>query len=173
MRPRTIITSAILALGLSCRRAPEQPSGTSVITGAQLDAVFEREEIWGYPLTADKLYSVPSLRWFTEEFPRQWHQFAFSHLTETYQVEANDCDDWTRGAAFFAQLLHSRSKQGTALAVGEFWYEQAQGRPHALLAAVCHDGSTNFVIAFVEPQGFPRAVTLQKAEYQSCIARRF
>lgn len=165
---------AIVCLLLGCSPNPPAlhlPETPVIISAAQLEQVFERNEIWGYPLTADRYYAVPTLQWFVNIFPGEWSRFAESELIGPYIIDSNDCDDWARGAAFFAQMLHSRSKHPNGLSVGEFWYESRNG-PHAIVAAVCADG-TNLVIAFMEPQGVPRIIHLDRSEYGSCMMRRF
>lgn len=168
---RLLLLCALLLLG--CDRPRLTPPVGITLTSAQVDQVFEREEIFGYSLHADRSYAVPSLEWFEREFPVEWQRFSGA-IMGRYAAEARDCDDFARAGAFFAQLLHSRSLRstGTALAVGEFWYETARGN-HALVAAICQpEGTTNLVVAFFEPQP-GRLVRLSAQEYRSCWARRF
>lgn len=170
MRSALLLLVILLA---GCDRPRLTPPIGPTLTVAQIDQVFEREEIYGYSLAADRVYSVPMLSWFEREFPVEWQKFSGS-IMGRYAAEARDCDDFARAAAFVAQLLHSRwLGQASGLAVGEFWYESAQGN-HALVAAIClQDGTTNLVVAFFEPQFPGRVVGLTPREYRSCWARRF
>lgn len=167
--------ACFLLATFGCKKAPDSPPISVTISAAELKRVFNDEGIYGTEFFADARYAVPSLSWFESSFPGNW--FVFAKGMGLYKEEARDCDDYARGAAFYAQMQHAWTSDApprTGLAVGEFWYFRTDGLGHAILAAVCRrDGTTNLVIAFMEPQAPPRVVSLQPIEYTSCYAKRF
>lgn len=177
--PRVLSIAAALLLTLpGCKRqGPTTPPTPVTISSSELTRIFENNGIWTMNANSDAFYAVPTLDWFENQFPRDWGKF-----TEMfYRAENRDCDDFARGAAWYAQNLHGDTlgaPERTGLSVGEFWYTRLNGSKHAIVAAVCRiSGSTNLVLAFMEPQKSPNTtpavINLSKSEYQSCYERRF
>lgn len=124
---------------------------------------------------ADEAYMLPALDWVTGEFSDAW--LAFRASLGTWSEDDNDCDDFARGCAFFAQLLHHNTPQHelkTALAFGEFWYDRDIGGGHAINVFLYRDATSDVgvQIGFFEPQT-GEAITLSQKELESCIAWRF
>jgi hypothetical protein len=133
---------------------------------------------------ADDQYLLPTLDWLTGDFARGLQ--AFFHLLgmDTYTAEQCDCDDFARGAAFYASTLHNRLQNGrTALAFGEFAYKHRDGYAHAINVIVGDDvrsRSSAPTLVFFEPQAvLARAastnpiITLNQQEKMNCRAYRF
>lgn len=115
---------------------------------------------------------LPTANWITNGFSQSW--IGFRESLGAWTSEENDCDDFARGAAFFAQLLHHNTEgrpKSSALAFGEFWYQQRDNRGgHAINFYVYRVG-TNMHVGFFEPQT-GQGVTLTKQEIDSCYAWR-
>jgi hypothetical protein len=117
---------------------------------------------------ADSTYYLPSYKWVTNDFTLSWLKFKETFVKWTEQK--NDCDDFARGAAFFAQLLHhntARQLRG-ALAFGEMWYKPSRNRSsrHAINFALYRLGGIVYP-AYYEPQnGTEIKLTLEEA--RSC-----
>ena len=122
----------------------------------------------------DRAWECPPERWFTGEYSMKLHEF-FGRLNVSFRADTFDCDDFARGAAFYAQVLHRGDAgrvKGTALAVGELVYTAEQtpnGGPagrHAINFAVVlgADGAKRLV--FYEPQ-LRLPLTLSRREVES------
>ncbi len=89
---------------------------------------------------ADRSYALPSKRWVVGDYFEALWAFQHALMVGKWKEEENDCDDFARMAAAFAQLLHHRTidkDKATALAIGELWFQQAPGVGHAINIAVC------------------------------------
>jgi len=110
------------------------------------DAGFESQN-WSI---ADRRYAMPTRGFIMGAFSKAlWTLQAFFKVLN-WTEDANDCDDFARLAASFAQILHFLTPgrpPASALAVGEFWFVQDDGTGHAIDLAVCG----NEVMAY-EPQ---------------------
>jgi len=99
---------------------------------------------------ADRKYAMATRGFILGAFSAAlWTFQAFFKLLN-WTEEANDCDDFARIGAGFAQILHFLTPgrpPATALAVGEFWYRTDKGSGHAIDLAICGDE----VVAY-EPQ---------------------
>ena len=115
----------------------------------------------------DALYSLPSLEWVQNDFTQAYRQFKAS--VDVYRAESNDCDNFERACAFFADLLWSNTPKTTAtgLAFGEFWYEQDTGGGHAINFFLYRFLGPDIMIGFYEPQtGSVKSLT--QKEISSC-----
>lgn len=127
-------------------------------------------------LAADSEYAHPTENWFYGSFASALKTLFFQLNLTLWKAEENDCDDFARLAAAFAQSLHARTKSkrpGTALAVGEFWYDRSSPdgpQAHAVNCAIVYDG--DYKLLFLEPQTQKR-ITLSQQEIASCSAYRF
>jgi hypothetical protein len=139
---------------------------------------------------ADDLYLLPSLDWLTGDFVRGLQAFFQLLDMADYTAEQCDCDDFARGAAFYASTLHNRFSDGsnrrTALAFGEFAYKHRDGYAHAINCILCATSepvgarSTRaplMQLVFFEPQAVLKnanpVVTLTPEEKMNCRAYRF
>lgn len=143
------------------------------ITAEEIVKLMEANEInplLGYAV-ADGVFSTPSELWIATDFSSDLKNFQFYLKDSQWVAEENDCDDFARGAAFFAQLLHHNTRnkiQQTALAFGEFWYKQQNVGYHAIDFAVVRDQQLKLKVVFYEPQ-LKQIITLTRAEKLSCL----
>lgn len=116
---------------------------------------------------SDTSYAKPTLRWLTEEFYR-WFWERRAELGLRNWARKNDCDNFARAYAQYAQDAHASSvgNDDEGLAVGEFWYHSANG-PHAIVIAFTDEGRV-----FIEPQT-GRTLILTQTEFNSCFFARF
>ena len=122
-------------------------------------------------MIADSNYSLCTQAWFSGVFASALRTLLFQMQSTSWRSESNDCDDFTRIGAAFAQMLHNRGGKhpDTSLAVGEFWYESQEG-PHAILVAVVNQGGHK--LFFLDPQDQqPKLLTYE--EIASCSGYRF
>lgn len=171
MKHLAVILLAVLLV--SCSREPKRPP--IVLTGLQVEELLQSEGIFGFPVISDRAYAAPDLAWLTDgPFAKRWSKA--SEELGPYNPESRDCDDFARGAAWCAQVEHSKDPDrplGTAIAVGEFFYSTTRNTKHAILVAVCRMDGTNLAVAFFEPQSPPRFIRLDQVEYESCEFFRF
>ncbi len=102
---------------------------------------------------ADRAYALPTRRWMLGPFADALRRLQFEFRVNKWTAEDNDCDDFARLAAAFAQVLHANTPDrpaATALAVGELWYVQDGGAGHAIVFAIC--GPSVEDVLFFEPQ---------------------
>lgn len=125
---------------------------------------------------ADEAFSLPTRKWFVADFAEALRIF-YASLRNFYGKQSQDCDDWARGAAWFASFLHNRTRPNlSALAVGEMWYnrdypvvgesagDSRVGGPHAIIFAVVKE--RRYEVLFLEPQTSVQ-LFLTKSELQS------
>ena len=144
-----------------------------MITSQQLQEFLTESGIQPFTvLIADDNYSLPDPQWILNDFANALRSFQLAMETATYMPEKNDCDNFTRGAAYFADVLHSRTRDvQTAICFGEFWYTLDAGGGHAINIAVVKNGDV-MELMFFEPQTLMQ-LTLSKTEIESCYAYRF
>lgn len=121
----------------------------------------------------DRLYAMPTRNFIEGAFSWALKSFQAFFRVLNWSEEANDCDDFARLAAAFAQILHYLTPgrpPATALAVGELWYVQDSGDGHAINIAVCGMEPTDVVC--YEPQT-RKVVTLTATERGNIMAVRF
>ena len=121
---------------------------------------------------ADDRYVLPARDWFVGTFAHSLRQL-MDGLNFRYLEGAQDCDDFARFAAAYAQLLLGNTMDrpaGAGLAVAEFWFQSRAGG-HAIVAALVHD-LEGFGLVFMEPQDGSE-VTLSAGEVESCSYMRF
>jgi len=102
---------------------------------------------------ADRQYAMPTRNFLEGAFSSALWSFQAFFKTLDWTAEANDCDDFARIAAGFAQILHFLTPgrpPATALAVGELWYVKDTGEGHAINIALCGTDA-NDVVCY-EPQ---------------------
>jgi len=102
---------------------------------------------------ADRTYALPTLNFLGGAFSTALWSFQQFFEVLRWTPEANDCDDFARIAAGFAQMLHYLTPNrppATALAVGELWYVKDSGEGHAINVALC--GPSPDGVVFYEPQ---------------------
>lgn len=119
---------------------------------------------------ADRSYVCPTEDWFFGEFAEALRVLYQELGVATFEEESNDCDDFTRLAAAFAQVLHHRTgaHRKSALSIGEFWYFRG-GNPldeHAFLIARFDTRA----VGFMEVQNQSRAYL---KENEKCTRYRF
>lgn len=122
---------------------------------------------------ADRAYAMPSHQWLLGPFAASLGTLQFEFRVKQWSAEDNDCDDFARLAASFAQVLHVNTPDhppATALAVGELWYVLDDGGAHAINIAICGPNISDVV--FFDPQ--TRDVkTLSSKELTSATMIRF
>lgn len=134
---------------------------------------------YGVPRTAflcsDEFYVMPDFGWvFDTMMP------AFTQLKEVIGVSdyislANDCDDYARLCAAYAQILNARTlrtvtSEDSGLAFGEFWYMAAGIGCHAINVFLSRVDS-GVRLVFVEPQT-GQQLHLTDNEIRSCVLFR-
>lgn len=93
-------------------------------------------------MIGDGSYVMPTVSWIKDRFSIAFREF-LEHLdTQVWKPEKNDCENFARGAAFFASVLHTRTSDvESEIAFGEFWYVKDPSEPHAInviLSLVIH-----------------------------------
>lgn len=123
----------------------------------------------GYSI-ADRSYACPTLNWLKMVFAEALETFQSEFSQERWDQDINDCDDFARAAAFYAQWLHHNTKapKAAALAFGELWFQQKTGGWHAINCAVVEDNK----LVFFEPQN-QTVIQLTDDERLSCALVRF
>lgn len=131
---------------------------------------------YGSPVQADlfsvvdRVYAKPTLEFLEGAFSKSLRSVQNFFGVAAWSVEANDCDDFARCAAFLAQLLHYRTPgrpPASALAFGELWYVKDSGEGHAINIAFTDKG-----VVCYEPQT-RSIVTLSVTEKGSVFKIRF
>ncbi|HEY1109137.1 MAG TPA: hypothetical protein VGE76_10910 [Opitutaceae bacterium] len=118
----------------------------------------------------DEGYAVPTRDWLLGPF---WAWFQKDRWARglTKWERRNDCDNFARAYAQAAQDCHalSNGSDQEGVAVGEFFYTQAKGGGHAIVAAFVDSPAR---LIFIEPQT-GREVTLTPEEQASAFFVRF
>jgi hypothetical protein len=118
---------------------------------------------------ADSAYLLPSRSWVESTFAKSW--FDFKASLGPWTAEDNDCDDFARGAAFLAELLHHNTKDRpakTSLAFGEFWYIRHEDNGGHAINFYAYREEGVIKVGFFEPQTC-LPVTLTEKEISSCV----
>jgi hypothetical protein len=132
-------------------------------------------------LFADDSYLLPADDWVFGVFAEAWAETKRVLGIAVYEVDVNDCDDYARMCAGYAQMLNNRTIRvsrtsgpvmpSAALAFGEFWYVSPQG-PHAINAFLYREVQGGPVLlGAIEPQTGAR-VNLTRREVESCTLFR-
>lgn len=98
----------------------------------------------------DRAYACPTEAFLEGAFASALRSLQWFFKVLTWSAEANDCDDFARLAAAFAQILHFLTPNrppATALALGELWYRRDVGGAHAINIARTDKGVQTY-----EPQ---------------------
>jgi hypothetical protein len=127
---------------------------------------------------ADVRYLVPTRKWLETVFPYDCDEF-IGQLQASYDEEHWDCDDFTRAAAFLAQLQNSwqtremlqagKLKDRASIAFGEFWYASDR---HSINTAIVDDNG-RLRVMFFEPQPESHVVTLKRNAIETAHFVRF
>lgn len=172
-----ILLLAVLLLSCSKKKEEHSTKTNLQITAAEL-VTFLVNTNYIAPtkcgIIADKAYMVPTLDWVQTDFYRAFAGFKLSLGTSRWSGEDNDCDDFARFAAFFAEYLHHNTPtraSGTSLAFGEFWYTRDIGGLHAVNVFLYKD-KEEIKIGFLEPQN-GQILKLSFSEIHSCYYYRF
>lgn len=145
-----------------------------MITSPELRSFLRTKNVLpNQELIADAKYVLPAKSWIEVEFSRALERFYDALKVAYWLDESNDCDDFARGAAYFAQLLHARTRRypGTALAFGEFWYLQKSGGGHAINFFLYKDPDGALQVGYYEPQT-RQVVELDPDETRYCLGFR-
>lgn len=122
-------------------------------------------------LYLDELYVLPNYDWIKNEFSKSFKSLKYYLNILTWRPEINDCDNFSNGARFLANVLNSNSTNKKAnIAVGEYYYVTDQGGGHAINFFI-HSPSHNIndlVLDFYEPQN-DTIIKLSQNEKQSCL----
>jgi len=90
----------------------------------------------------DSAYALPDPKWLRNAFLPAYREAQSALGTVEYEENRNDCDKYARFLAWYASLLHARSKHApvkTGLAVGEMVYVTDAGEPHDIALAVVRE----------------------------------
>ena len=97
----------------------------------------------------DREFALPTVEWLRSDFAWALQKFYGQFGISTWTPEQNDCDDFARGAAWFAAFLHHRMRRSEAgLLFGEYWYQKLNGGGHAINCTIVAGGR----VVFFEPQ---------------------
>lgn len=153
-----------------------------MISRDELDALIAESGLQPLQtLLADNHYVMADVEWFRHTFAGALRVFCKALRIFGWRAEEMDCDDFARGAAFLASILHHLSawKHGhikTALAFGEVWYRDNVQGEHAINLLVTRQHGQLSVL-FFEPQNVlsnrDPIVTLTEKEKALCTAVRF
>jgi len=128
-----------------------------------------------YPIFADRDYLLPDKRWLLGDAADAWRDVKERLGVAAYKAGSNDCDNFTRLWVAWMQILHHRTlgaETGTALAVGEFWYQsETLGGPHDTGVFIyAEDGDLK--VGFFEPQT-EKQIFLSRDEQTTCYVHYF
>ena len=184
MKKKVILLAWILSYVLcisflsSCSEQQSYNTVTNFTMSAKdVDEFIKRSDIgmsFGKGFVVDNLYVLPSRLWIEKEFSQALSQFQRSLKTSVWTAEENDCDDFSRFAAFFAEYLHYNTQNKlpkTALCFGEFAYQRDIGGAHAINVFLYRENN-KVQMAFYEPQTC-KVVVLSESEKMSCLFYRF
>lgn len=156
----------------------------TIITSKELSDVAKAcgiKNMEAIALIADSAYALPSYNWVEDQFSTAWKRLREFMAIDEYKDEMNDCDDFARMCAAFAQSLHSRTlksskalnRRACALAFGEFWYfDSSLHGYHAINAFLYRDEMNGIVrLGYYEPQT-ATITALPNADVWSCTMFR-
>jgi len=123
---------------------------------------------------ADETYTIPTLRWVQDVFAPAWAESMLLLGIRDWRADSQDCDDFARFCAGYAQLLTNSTLMKTekppavSLAFGEFWYQPEAGGGHAINVFFHVEPDKGLLVpAFFEPQN-ATVVHLTPREIASC-----
>lgn len=168
-----LITLMLSIFLVSCSKSPPNTVTTHMMTSAEVQIFMSKANI--APLNecsavADTAYALPAEEWLDGTFSTDLEKYQYEFKTSGWVNEENDCDDFARNAANFAQVLHhntSNKLKNTGLLFGEFWYITSTGEGHAInfVVVMLKDAPT---LQFYEPQTH-RRIVLTTSEMTSCV----
>lgn len=128
---RILLIFALCLAGCAQKEPPWE-----VRTALEVRQALRQHGLHGMAYTPDESYILPSDQWL-DRFAIGWK--AEVQQQGAYQSEANDCEDFARAAAVFAQRMAPK-EVGHGLAFGELWYRRGDGVAHAVNVAVTSNG---------------------------------
>lgn len=144
------------------------------MTTREIEQFMESQGIDCQHTILDGEYSLPDKDWFYGEFYQSFQKYLWQLGLLTYEVDANDCDDFSDKLRAWAQTLEALDKQrtGRALAVGVLGYYllDNSGGAHAIAFAICKVNGQH-ELCCIEPQN-GQAVNLTELEKEVCIEWR-
>ena len=168
-----IILSVLLLFG--CSKQDNHPVSTFKMTGQKIRIHLATNGIIpSLSMYSDRNYAVPSKNWVAGAFSDSFFSFKQQLASSNWTAEENDCDDFARFSAFFAQYLHHNTPnklKNTALSFGEFLYETKELQGHAINIFLYRE-QEKVKIGFYEPQTC-KIVILTKEEIESCYFIKF
>lgn len=175
---QALVVVGLFVLFVSCSKS----GGTNTVTDFKLsksqvnDFLGDTNKVipMDGAVAADAEYALPTLGWIKGDFSSAFNSFKFQLGNSQWHSESNDCDDFARFAAFFAQYLHhntTRKLANTGLCFGEFWYVTTAGTGHAINVFLYRENE-KVKLGFFEPQT-GAVVNLTKQEIESCSFYRF
>lgn len=162
---------------LSCSPEYNKSNNLETITHPQIYDLLLAHDIYGADghFFVDETFIVPTKEWFETVFkPRFW---AFKNqMALDYGKKNNDCDDYTRMAAWFGAFIMGDRPIDLGVTIGEFAYKKekittSSGGGHAINIIIASDEG-KYKILFYDPQ-VDNWVNLSRKEIQSCIFYRF
>ena len=106
------------------------------------------------PIFADPIVPLPTADWFygpfADEVRRVWRGLKPPFWRRWFIPHKWDCDDFARGAAWIAAVMHRSGNSPGSGHVAEFWYYRNAdpSDEHAIVMAMFNPES----IGFIEPQ---------------------
>lgn len=73
-----------------------------------------------YATFDDNYYAVPSEEWVGQKFGDSLRSFFHSHQRAGYKAESRDCDNYAKGAAYWAKELHASSDKPAGYQATDF-----------------------------------------------------
>jgi len=178
-------TAVAVLLFLATRCGNNSNNQNNTVTSFKLSSIQVEQHLGAIGINpdyykgvvADGHYALPTEEWVRTSFSSSFKTFKDSIIKGPWVSEENDCDDFARAAAFFAQLLHHNTQNklsNTGLAIGEFWYTMRDRKEglaigaHAINFILVRDKSENIRVLFFEPQ-ISQVVELTDKEIRSCF----
>lgn len=118
----------------------------------------------------DEFYAIPTREWIENEFSESLKMISRELGVDTYSREANDCDDFARFAASWAQMLNQRTRReyAAALGFGVFSYYTSKGGLHGINIVMLNNDEDQVEPFFYKPQ-ITRFIELTDSEKYLCI----
>lgn len=173
MRNFLIVFILFFVVGCSNRAIERPPATPDVLTESEvITTIYELGLVPKFGMiTGDTVYMLPSEKWFREKFPNILWNFQKDMKATFWVAEENDCDNFAKLAAGFAQVLHHNTKEKipkTSVAIGEFhYYSESLKTMHAINFALVRGEDKKPKILFLEPQRC-KIINLTDYEINSC-----
>ena len=122
----------------------------------------------------DGVYALPSRQWLAT-FATRFRNWRVNELDgEPYEPEANDCDDASGDAWYYARKCHRRTVRAgngpanSALAFGFMDYQTERGGGHSINCAVCRENGA-LAVVFWEPQTGQEVQLTEDERSSACV----